>query len=337
MRYLENRCTSSEIRRLLDYFNLEEENKMLTELVHLELQRPAQEDFENNPAVQAMFVRVQENFRNRMEADSVPVMEFQSKNRLPLFWLSVAASVLLILTIGLLNQEVLLNWINPVKMQQLVTVNGERKQIKLGDGTMIWLNPRSILTYPDKFRGDTRKVSLTGEAFFEVAKDKKHPFIVHSDKVNTRVLGTSFDITSYKDQPEVDITLLTGKVAVRLDGAAGSGPAAEMIPNQRITYNKSTGSLTKQDFPDAAVFLARREGKLIYKGTALSHVISDLQLFYNIHITLPGTMSDCLFYGTVNTADDPQLALQQISLSFNAAFNKAGQRTYTISKGDCSK
>lgn len=336
-RYVDDQCTAEEIKLLLQHFNLEQETG-LADLVEQELQKPLQENFDTNAAVQATFSRVHQSLLNKIQ-DHVQPQPAKIVLLHPKVWvrLAIAASVLLIGTAGLLNFNAIMNWVSPVTFQKLETANGQRKQISLEDGTQIWLNPQSSITYPDHFRGKTREVSLKGEAFFEVAKDKKHPFIVHSGQVNTQVLGTSFNIRSYVSQPSIKITLLTGRVAVRLEHAKNNLPAAEITPNQQVTYDKATGTIAEHDFPEAAQFLARREGKLIYKGTALTEVVNDLQLFYNIRVTLPGNMHNCLFYGNINIVDDPLLAMQQIALTFNGSFTKIDNHTYTISKGQCSK
>ena len=90
----------------------------------------------------------------------------------------------------------------------------ETRNVILPDGSSVLLNRHSSLSYPKRFKSDNREVQLTGEAYFEVSKDQKHPFIVQTEHINVQVLGTHFNVDAYRNSPEVKTTLLTGSVAV---------------------------------------------------------------------------------------------------------------------------
>ena len=102
-------------------------------------------------------------------------------------------------------------------LTELKTKNGLISKIKLADGTWVTLNAVSTLSYPKYFIGKTREVFLDGEAFFDVAKDHNHPFIVHTSKSDIRVLGTAFDIKSYTDEP-FEATLFRGSIQAIIKG-----------------------------------------------------------------------------------------------------------------------
>jgi ferric-dicitrate binding protein FerR (iron transport regulator) len=215
-------------------------------------------------------------------------------------------------------------------LQQLATAKGQRLQKRLPDGTVVWLAPGSLLQYPAKFTSAQREVTLNGEAFFEVAHDTLHPFIVHAGDMHTRVLGTSFTIQAYDDQPAVAVTLVTGKVNV-----SGNGQQLQLVPSQRAILDKTTHQLKKEDAPDATLMLARRDGILHYKGTALQTVIRDLQLQYNVNITLPAAIQSCTYYGQLNTRNALAQVLQQIALTYDARLQQTNNQ-WEIVNGTCN-
>lgn len=102
-------------------------------------------------------------------------------------------------------------------LNKLSSAGKKQAKIVLTDGTEVILNAESELKYPASFNGETREVYLSGEAFFEVAKDKKHPFIVHTEKMAVKVLGTAFDLKSYKNDPATEATLIHGSIQITLN------------------------------------------------------------------------------------------------------------------------
>jgi len=110
---------------------------------------------------------------------------------------------------------------------------GVKKQLVLSDGTRVWLNAGSRLTYPAVFPVDRREVQLDGEAYFDVAPDSKAPFSVHARKITVGVLGTSFNVKAYNDDDEIETTLISGKVQVTLDNE----PEKHILlsPNEKLT------------------------------------------------------------------------------------------------------
>ena len=104
-------------------------------------------------------------------------------------------------------------YMQPATIQTVSTL-AETRTVRLPDGTSVTLNHYSSLSYPERFKSDNREVELSGEAYFEVSKDPKHPFIVQTETIDVQVLGTHFNVDAYPDNPDVKTTLLTGSVAV---------------------------------------------------------------------------------------------------------------------------
>lgn len=156
----------------------------------------------------------------------------------------------------------------------------EPVRITLSDGTRVSLNAGARLSYPERFSGAQRAVSLTGEAFFEVAENKEKPFVIVTGAVSTRVLGTSFVVNAPRED-SVLVTVLTGKVALSEAGQAGN--RLVMTPGERGTYRP--GRLVKTPNPDPN-FLAWQTGILTFRNTPLPVVVRDLERHYRKPIRL---------------------------------------------------
>nr|WP_068888152.1 FecR family protein [Pedobacter panaciterrae] len=243
--------------------------------------------------------------------------------------ISVAAALLIIGGVYFFKSDII-NAINPIHQQEIFSSTGERKQLLLADGTKVWLSPNSKLNYPDKFKGHERSVSLDGEAFFEVMHDASHPFIIKTGTVSTTVLGTSFNISAYPKHNTINVTLVTGKVAVALQ-ASNNNQSEIILPNQQIIVDKTNEKLTKVNFPGAASFLNRRLGLFEYKGAALQEVIADIELQYDIKIQLETDLADKAFYGNLNMNDNVDQTLSKLSLVMETTWKRNGGQ-YVILK-----
>jgi transmembrane sensor len=256
----------------------------------------------------------------------------RSKIRNILPW-SMVAALLLIIGGSIWQRSFLINLLHPNSIQHQITRLGERKEIQLPDGTHIWLAPGSDLTYPTYFRGQAREVSIEeGEAFFEVAKDPRHPFIIHNNQLNTQVIGTSFNIKAYKTERDISVTVLTGEVAVT---EVGKTNRIILQPNQRALYDKEKTQLTREDYPEARQLMDRKDGIMEYREVALSDVMNDLSRQYNVKIEFIEHGKACLFTGGFNAKDDFNSAIKQISLAINITLKKNAE-TYTITDHGCN-
>lgn len=179
-----------------------------------------------------------------------------------------AASILFLLGLGFFLRPNVLN-------QKQITFNTSSipKSIQLSDGSKIYLAANSSFQYPEKFDGDQRTVSLLkGNAFFEVAKDKQHPFIIHSGEIQTRVVGTSFHIQLSKLNCKVIV--VTGKVNV-----SGKGQSVDLVPNQEALFESQ--KLTKQ-MADKAFLVNWYNEDVTLDQTTLKQVITILQYKYGV-------------------------------------------------------
>ena len=162
----------------------------------------------------------------------------KSKRILPLrIWHTVAsvAAIALICIVGWCTYEYLI----PTKMQTISTL-ANRMEVTLPDGSQIMLNRYSSLTYPKRFKGDSREVTLNGEGFFNITKNPNKPFIVTAEMMKVQVLGTQFNIEAYANNPDVKTTLIEGSVMVSIDSTD-----EQMIlhPSESAIYNKKNKTL----------------------------------------------------------------------------------------------
>ena len=150
--------------------------------------------------------------------------------------------------------------------------------LTLSDGTMIYLNSESTLSFPVKFQGKERKVYLTGEAYFKVAKNTEHPFVVTAGELEVLVTGTTFGVRAYKDEKDIQTTLESGQVTVRVEGKS-----VKLVPNKQVLFNKSTMGLEVRDV-DVDLYLAWAGGRLVYDNCPLEKILTDLGRWYNIDV-----------------------------------------------------
>ena len=150
--------------------------------------------------------------------------------------------------------------------------------LALSDGTMIYLNSESTLSFPVKFQGKERKVYLTGEAYFKVAKNTEHPFVVTAGELEVLVTGTTFGVRAYKDEKDIQTTLESGRVTVRVEGKS-----VKLVPNKQVLFNKSTMGLEVRDV-DVDLYLAWADGRLVYDNCPLEKILTDLGRWYNIDV-----------------------------------------------------
>ena len=163
---------------------------------------------------------------------------------------------------------------------QIHVPTGQHVEIMLADGSKVWLNSGSTLTFPSKFNGKKRLVELDGEGFFEVKSDKEHPFIVSTSKYQVKAVGTSFNIYDYQDSPQFEAALLNGKVEVTTNAKKSS--VVILTPNQRAALCQ--GVLEVKPIKNANNYLWRKG--ILYFNEPLLEVFDKLQEYYDIEFQI---------------------------------------------------
>lgn len=209
-------------------------------------------------------------------------------------WMVAASLVALVCLSVLIFQfrNNILNYIDPVTTRQLTAANGQVVNCTLADGTRIWLNAGSKLSYPSKFRGNLREITLAGEAYLEVAHDATKSFIVHTGTIKTQVLGTSFNVKAYPEDGFVKVDVFTGKVGVMPKRAPGVATVS-LTPAEEVVIDKMDYTAVKTSGVDMTVPASWKDGGLVFKNMALKEVVNAIQHRYNIKIKVDDNIAKC--------------------------------------------
>ncbi|MDG3581186.1 MULTISPECIES: FecR family protein [Galbibacter] len=195
-------------------------------------------------------------------------------------WIMATAAVLAVLMIARIYPE-----LRAMKEQRLVTMTtpmGEKRNITLPDGSSVFLNAGSKLVYPREFKKEQREVRLEGEAFFEVVHRPEHPFVVLAGNVRTEVLGTSFNIRSYKGDAQERISVATGKVMVSSNELKKDRQVV-LLPNEQAIYQSGHMDKKKVNISRA---LAWKNGILVFEQTPLDQAAIMLERWYGVRIVI---------------------------------------------------
>ena len=153
-------------------------------------------------------------------------------------------------------------------------------QLKLADGTKVWLNSLTRLRFPVTFAGEERKVYLTGEAYFEVARDSVHPFIVATDEgMEVKVYGAEFNVDTYR-KGTVKTTLVNGKVGIRV---SATGEEMRLSPNQMALFTKATQSIQVENVDSYGV-VAWKDGKFVFEDEPIEEIMERLSRWYDVKV-----------------------------------------------------
>lgn len=212
------------------------------------------------------------------------------------------------------------------------TPHGGQYQFILPDGTQVWLNAASKISFPAQFSGTTRKILLSGEAYFEVAKNKAKPFIVESKGQEVTVLGTHFNINAYTDENSTKTTLLEGSVKVSsISGTASHHSSNEqiLIPNQQAI---KTGNTIKVSTVDPEESIAWKNGLFMFDAEMLSSIMKRVSRWYNIQVVYQDPeLGNQIFSGSVSRFDKISSLLRKLENTAPVKFKIEGERV-TVSR-----
>jgi len=210
------------------------------------------------------------------------------------------------------------------KFHTLETTKGNQFQIILSDGTKVWLNALSSLHFPETF-GSRRIVELSGEGYFEVAKDASHPFIVKTNKNGIKqeveVLGTSFNINSYLDEPAIKTTLIEGSVKI-----ANQSTSAMLKPMLQAKVNDRQISIGQVDIDSE---IAWKNGLFSFDNASLKSILSQIGRWYNIEVDL-AKIPQKRFNGVISRNVNLSEVLRMLSLTGNIRIELKQDRTLSV-------
>ena len=269
-----------------------------------------------------------ENFRNRVESQK----EIQSTSRrgfsLSALW-RYAAVVAIIIAVGCISY-----WQGEVNVKDTfadISVEaplGSKTKLYLPDGTLVWLNAGSRMTYSQGFGVDNRKVELEGEGYFEVKRNEKIPFFVKTKDLQLQVLGTKFNFRDYPEDHEVVVSLLEGKVG--LNNLLREEKEAVLSPDERAVLNKANGLLTVESVT-ASNASQWTDGYLFFDEELLPDIAKELERSYNVKIHIANdSLKTFRFYGNfVRREQNIQEVLEALASTEKIQY-KIEERNITI-------
>lgn len=203
---------------------------------------------------------------------------------------------------------------------QVIAEKGERASVVLPDGTKVYLNAASTLSYPASFTLANRTVRLTGEAYFEVTHDANAPFIVKTAEVEVKVLGTTFNLCANPADKWFEASLVEGRIEVT--PYRNPGKQVCLSPSQKAHYNIRTGEL-KIIPTDLQMETAWKRGDLIFRNQPFPEIVKQLEVFYGVTVLLEGTCPEELFTGSFHETDITQV-LKNLQQHYAFKYQKSG-------------
>jgi transmembrane sensor len=259
-------------------------------------------------------IQAWDTVRNR----TVSKINSRHSRHLSIGLLKIAASVLLIIALGVSARQVY-TW---SQQEEWVTYTSSNAitLVSLSDKSKVWLNANSELIVPRIFKGDNRKVHLKGEAYFEVVKNPKKPFVVYSQRTVTKVLGTSFNLNARLKDSSVSLFVVTGKVLFALN----KNREVILTPGQNGIINLAKSTISKEVFNNNNC-VAWKTGVLQFKNTPLDKLCTTLSEYYRVKID-PGVLkSKKEYFFTGSFENKPLLeVLNIIEITLGIKFNRSG-------------
>jgi transmembrane sensor len=203
-----------------------------------------------------------------------------------------------------------------VVFNSLETPRGGEYTIILSDGTKVFLNAETKLTFPKSFNSNTREVTVKGEAFFEVTKNESQPFIVKTEEYDIRVYGTSFNVSAYQTDNLTHTTLVEGSVEIIVHDTA----TIKLVPGQQAAYNKSTKKVFKREV-ETYLYTDWKDGLFAFDNESLENILVRLSRWYDFKTEFPDSnAANYHFSGILNRYDELDKVLDMIALTTNVSF-----------------
>lgn len=312
-RYIQNRANQDEVKRLSRWIKNNQEISLWLE----------QQVMASSSAIDSeVQMRMLRNIESAINTENKIVNESQSKIRFQLNkWMRVAAMFILpVLTAA--GVYFYMSRLDTSAAPLVIAVErGQKANITLPDGSKVWLNSQSKLTYSANFNIKKRELQLDGEAYFEVAHNPNKPFIVKSNDISVEALGTAFGMKAYNEDKLISSILMRGKVRVTTpDGEA------ILMPNDRIMYDKTTHKKVKNAVTNATDFTGWIHNELRFENESLGDIAKTIQRIYNVDIVFATVkLKNQRYTGTINN-NSLESVLNIISLTSPVLFQINNQQ-----------
>jgi len=269
-RYLKGNLSKAEESKLFDWINLSDSNYSAFK-----------EYVDRNQFSQSHSEETIQAWQNLKTKIDLHHLHQANKKIVVPGWLKIAAVVVVALLAGFFASRLVRNDHQYASALNEITVpKGEKAQVVLSDGTKVYLNAGTHFEYPGVFSNNERNVTITGEAFFNVAKDQSHPFIIKTPRFRVKVTGTSFNLSTYEEDEENSLALKTGKVTILTDGQN-----YKVKPGEKYIFNTQTltSKITKADLQK---FFLWREGVTVIDDLNLEEVGKLLERKFDVQIRI---------------------------------------------------
>ncbi len=325
-KYLADECSPEEKAEVMAWFDREENEQVLKELIRSE--------FEQEIPVRENSVRVQQevyrNFDWVLPAEETRRLRW----RLPRISRLTAAAILLgaVFSLAAIVYLYTSKLSFPGNAEMTSTAVGERKRVKLEDGSVVWLNAASRLSYPRRFTGSVREVTLEGEAFFDIARNADQPFVIKSGALKTTVLGTSFNIRAYLEDKTMSVAVVTGKVKVNSAEAE-----LHLEPNQQAVFDKKHHKLDKRQEMFVSEMVSWKEGMLRFRNTTFPEVATVLKRTRGVDIRYDRHLENCpIIHADFDENDSLENILGTLMMAVNGSVEKTDDGVYHLASDvDC--
>lgn len=325
---LSNEISDEELNQLNEWLRESDENKEEAEYIALvwnetEIEPHQLENLAQEVDVDDEFTLLLDRIKADEELNKKPqIIPLRRRN----YW-GIAAGFALI--IGLATTFILLNNAGLNANWAEIKTGDFEQEILLADGSSIHLNANSSLRYPEKFTEANREVELTGEAFFDISKDSTHPFIVHTPYEDVTVLGTSFNVRAYDNEPNTEVAVVTGKVEVN------SGVTKTvLLPYEKVVVDHSSHvmGIEKTESLNESAW----HTKIIkFDNTPVPVVLTDLEVFYQISITYSNPdLASCSFTSTFKD-DSLDTVFVTLKTVLGVTITEKSKGNYVIDGGGC--
>ncbi len=199
---------------------------------------------------------------------------------------------------------------NAFTYNTLTTPRGGQYSLTLTDGTKVWLNAASSIKFPTSFAGNSREVTVTGEAYFEVAHNPARPFRVIINNQQIEVLGTHFNVNAYADEPDIKTTLLEGSVKV-----INKNRTATLYPGQQALVDHAGTVIAVKTLPNAHEIIAWKNGFFEFNQASTATIMRQVARWYDVEVTYSGKLPDKTFSGTIARDVNASQLLEILSYS----------------------
>ncbi len=208
-------------------------------------------------------------------------------------------------------------------VNKMIVPYGKRSVLTLSDGTKVWLNSGSTLTFPPVFGAKTREVILEGEAYFDVSHNKEKPFYVQTDGFKMRVYGTKFNIQAYKNDNSHNVVLVEGKVSMK-SNLSSENKEIFLAPNEKATIVQGESNIQLSKIEDTNMYTSWIDGYLIFNNEDILHLLKRVSRYYNVDINLEVDTDVEYVYGKLDLKDNIEKVLDGISFISKTKYRKVG-------------